>query len=85
MTRTLLPETLLRPTLPCRVCDTPAKQMDHARIGAALRELREEKKISLREMARRLRFSTSYICDLELGHRAWSAELVKSFTEALKL
>lgn len=50
--------------------------------------MRDLRKISLREMARRLEISPSYLCDLEKGRRVPSAELytkmLKEYGEGLK-
>lgn len=42
------------------------------RVGAALRAAREEKGLSLRECASRLKLSAPYISDVELGRRGMS-------------
>ena len=47
------------------------EQLDNVKIGAALRKLRVSKKISLRKMAKLMKISPSYLCDLEHGNRHW--------------
>lgn len=42
------------------------------RMGKALRACREEKKLSLRECAKRLKLSVPYLSDVELGKRGIS-------------
>jgi len=37
--------------------------------GGYLRKLRQDKKLSLREVARRNNISAAYLCDIELGRR----------------
>lgn len=49
-------------------------------IGNALRENRKRKRISLREMAKRLGISAPYLSDIELGRRGISV----SFYEKLR-
>lgn len=49
--------------------------------GAALRSVRELKQISLREMARKLGFSASYISDVELGKRQGTENIAKAYDE----
>lgn len=51
---------------PCRTCG------HHRRVrnGACLRALREHRGLSLREMARRLAWSATYLSDVERGRRA---------------
>ena len=51
---------------PCHACGHPRR----ARNGAYLRALREHGGLSLREMARRLAWSASYLSDVERGRRA---------------
>lgn len=54
----------------------------------AIREIREHKEISLREMARRLSISASYLSDIEKGKRIPSAALydrmIMEYGEGLK-
>lgn len=50
--------------------------------GAWLREKRKAAKLTLREMARRLEFSTPYLCDVELNRRNCTPEIRKAY-EAL--
>lgn len=52
--------------VPCRECGQPRR----VRNGAHLRALRERRGLSLREMARRLAWSASYLSDVERGRRA---------------
>jgi len=47
------------------------EQIDNAKTGAALRELRKSKGVSLRKMAERMKISPSYLSDLERGNRYW--------------
>lgn len=53
-----------------------------------VKTVKELRTISLREMARRLEISPSYLCDLEKGRRVPSAELytkmIREYGEGLK-
>lgn len=48
-------------------------------IGSRLRKMREERKITLREMARRLACSAAYVSDLERGRRNWDHDGIKCY------
>ena len=47
------------------------ERVDSHKTGAALREMRLRRKVTVRTMAKRLGISASYLCDLEHGHRNW--------------
>ncbi len=57
---------------------------DRSATGLALRTMRKRIPLSLREVARRLAITPAYLCDLERGNRAWTADLCKRFQEALR-
>jgi DNA-binding transcriptional regulator YiaG len=60
------------------------RQMDaEAWIGAKLREHRERAGISLREVARRVKFTASYVSDVEQNRRRPTKAFVDAFMEAL--
>lgn len=70
-------------TLPCRHCGSARKEYDARAVGAYLRKERRVRNVGLREIAKPLGVSPSYVSDLELGRREWSRELVRRFAEAL--
>ena len=45
--------------------------------GIYLRKLRQDKKLSLREVARRNHISAAYLCDIELGRRMAPIALIE--------
>lgn len=47
--------------------------------GEYLRAVREAKGIKLKEIAARLGFTQQYICDIELGRRKPTPEIVKGY------
>lgn len=57
--------------------------IDSTATGEQARAEREAAGLSLREMARRMGVSAPYVCDLELGRRAWSMDRVRRWNEAL--
>lgn len=65
---------------PCATCGSPRAFVD----GAWLRAQRTRARLTLREVARRLNFTPSYICDLELNRRQCSKALAGRFLEALR-
>lgn len=52
-------------------------------LGQRIRELREQKDISLREMAKKLDISAAFLSDIELGRRYPSDEVLKQIAKAL--
>lgn len=52
-------------------------------LGQKIRELRDQKDISLREMAKRLDLSAAFLSDLELGRRYPSDEVLKNIAKIL--
>jgi len=57
--------------------------LDQERTAQAARLARQRAGLRLREVARRMELSAGYVCDLELGRRHWSEELVQRFQAAL--
>ncbi len=51
--------------------------MNTTAFGSRLRELREEKSISLRELAKRIGVSGAFLSDIELGRRFPSTEILE--------
>lgn len=62
----------------CGTCGVPRIVYN----GARLRGLRQQAGISLRAMARRLKLSAAYICDVELNRRKPNEKIVAAY-EAL--
>ena len=52
-------------------------------LGQYIRELREEKDLSLREFAKRLGLSAPFVSDIELGRRFPSDEVLEKMAEVL--
>lgn len=51
--------------------------------GDRIRELREEKDLSVRELAKRLRISAPFLSDVELGRRHPSGEVLQRIADSL--
>lgn len=58
--------------------------MDPRLMGLQMRTVREKRRVSVREMARRLDLSAPYVSDLERGRRSFNADLIRRYKEALK-
>lgn len=57
------------------------QEIDHKATGEAMRVLRKSHRISLREIARRMKVSAPFLSDLERGNRNWDASRVLSFMQ----
>jgi predicted transcriptional regulator len=69
----------------CPKCGGTGKVIDDKALGRELNKKRMAKGVKLREVAREMKFSASYICDLEKGRRQWSADLEKKYRLALEV
>lgn len=69
----------------CKHCNGSGQTVDHEQLGAMMRKLRLQSKLSLREVARRLEFSAAYLSDLEQGKRNWSEKKIFDYRKALGL
>lgn len=56
----------------CPRCGGSGEVEDEGVLGMKMRVLRKDAGVTLREMARRIGVSASYLSDLELGRRRWS-------------
>src|SRR6266481_6032118 len=54
-------------------------------LGEKIRELREHKDISLRELAKKLEISAAFLSDVELGRRYPSKKVLKQIALALEV
>lgn len=61
-------------------CDVEAAEVQ---VGYAIRETRRKKKISLRELARRLGISPMYLSDIERGNRFPSYDTMEKIKKKL--
>lgn len=68
----------------CPTCGGCGKVQDAAQVGARFRALREERGLTLREVARRAGFSAAYVSDVELGRRGCKSTLIQKLINALK-
>lgn len=59
--------------------------IDHKATGEAVREFREQHKVSLREVARRLGISPAFLSDLERGRRNWTYELLDQWYDVITI
>lgn len=68
-------------TVPCARCDGTGFTIDDKALGQAMRRTRQTVAISLREMAKRMGISASYLSDLELGRRHWNAGIIEEYRQ----
>ena len=68
----------------CPRCNGTGTVPDPAYHGAKARKRRKQSGLSLREVARRMKFSVAYLSDLELGRRGWNDDLMKQYINALR-
>lgn len=69
--------------LTCPRCGGSGRIADPAATGALFRGARQKLGLSLREVARRSGFSVGYLCDLELGRRAWTLKAQRQIGRAI--
>jgi transcriptional regulator with XRE-family HTH domain len=58
--------------------------VDHIATGIAMKKERFIKNLSLREVARRMKVSAAFVCDLEKGRRNWKQKTLDAYEKALK-
>lgn len=58
-------------------------EWDHKSVGSSMREERERRGWSIREMARRMGCSAPYVSDLEKGRRTWTPNTLDWYQSAL--
>lgn len=59
------------------------REIDHHSTGYLFRAARQKAKLSLREVARRLKLSAPFLSDLELGRRNWTEAMAERYTDIL--
>ncbi len=57
--------------------------MNNKTIGQRIREIRDGKKISLRDFAIKIKLSPAFVSDVELGRRYPSEEIIQKMASAL--
>lgn len=56
---------------------------DHLRTGEKARDARKTERLSLQQLADKLKCSKAYLSDLELGRRNWTEKLVLNYAAAI--
>ena len=72
------------PGEPCPHCGGSGQVYDDGAVGELVRTNRELRRVSLRKVAERMGYSPSYLSDLELGRRRWSAGLLDRYKKAVE-
>jgi ribosome-binding protein aMBF1 (putative translation factor) len=68
----------------CPRCGGSGSVLDDRAVGAEMRARREKTGISLRELARRIKWSATYVSDLELGHKVWTEQKRTRYERGLR-
>jgi len=68
----------------CHYCNGTGREADPVAIGKMLRRERQKTKIRPVDLARKLGITRGYLCDLEMGRKAWSEEKIARYRQALK-
>lgn len=68
----------------CRCCHGSGVEKNHEALGQAMRKLRVESGMSLRQMAKKAGVSFSFISQLERGNRHWTQDVEYKFLKALE-
>ena len=66
---------------PCHCCAGSGEETDDVKTGRALSGIRLRAGITLREHARRMGISHTYLWQLENGKRSWTTELKKNYSD----
>jgi len=72
-----------KPMIACPKCAGLGRVANDRYYGPLLRSKREGAKIGLRQLARHLAVSASYLSDLELGRRHINDEMMQRISDAL--
>ena len=68
----------------CEHCEGTGKVPRQYDTGRDMARYRERSGVGLRQLARLLELSPSYLCHLERGERAWSMALVRRYLDAVE-
>jgi len=74
-------QAVIRHVYGCEFC---RREVDHAALGHDLRVEREEMGIAQAEVARAMKLSPSFVCDLEYGKRNWTPKMIDRYLAAVK-
>ena len=72
------------PTRKCPRCGGSGEVRHDGLVGKLMRERRMKAGISLRELARRIKWSAAYVSSLELGQRMWTDSKLQRYAKGLK-
>jgi plasmid maintenance system antidote protein VapI len=67
---------LLDLTMTCPRCKGCGKVQDPRAVGEHMRSKREEKRLSLRSVAKAAKITPAYLSDMELGRRNFTPEML---------
>lgn len=67
----------------CPKCGGSGEVQCDRDTGALMRQRRCYSGVTQKDLAKRMRVSTAYLCDLELGRRHWNNDLIDKYNKAL--
>lgn len=67
----------------CRRCDGTGIEPERKSVGTQMKALRREAGVKQCDVAKSLRLSSAYICDLENCKRNWTPELIGRYKKAI--
>lgn len=73
--------TLYGEPIGCIFC---LREVDHAALGHKMRQEREGMGMTQTEVAREMKVTRPYVCDLEHGKRNWTASMAKRYLAAVR-
>jgi transcriptional regulator with XRE-family HTH domain len=71
--------------IPCKRCNGSGIEPDQTAIGKRVRKIRKEASISSQQMAKKLRLSPSFYCELEAGKKTWKMKTIRALCIALQV
>lgn len=75
---------MIKQTMPCHCCHGTGLEFDSRNVGLEMRALRMLRRKTMKIIARKMKVTESYICELEHGRRNWTRFLIKEYMKALK-
>ena len=72
------------PKKTCTRCNGCGLENDYVAFGEQMAKKRQNAGLTLKQVSSRLRYSISYISDLEHGRKAWSEEMIANYLRSLQ-
>jgi transcriptional regulator with XRE-family HTH domain len=69
----------------CRRCGGSGVELDLLVVGTRIRAARQRRALGLRQMARLMKVTAAYVCDLENGRRPFGGPAAQRILKFLKI